>query len=152
MVVSSGQMSEAKIQVGRRAFLRGLGVSVALPGLSSLGMAKAAVAARGVTATGAPLRMAFLYIPNGVIMDKWRPRGTGADFAFNESMVSLEKYKDDLQVIKGLEQANGWAGPDGAGDHARSGATFLTGARPKKTSGSDIRVGISIDQMADAIL
>lgn len=148
MVVSSGQMSEAKIQVGRRAFLRGLGVSVALPGLSSLGMAKAAVAARGVTATGAPLRMAFLYIPNGVIMDKWRPRGTGADFAFNESMVSLEKYKGDLQVIKGLEQANGWAGPDGAGDHARSGATFLTGARPKKTSGSDIRVGISIDQMA----
>ena len=111
MVVSSGQMSEAKIQVGRRAFLRGLGVSVALPGLSSLGMAKAAVAARGVTATGAPLRMAFLYIPNGVIMDKWRPRGTGADFAFNESMVSLEKYKGDLQVIKGLEQANGWAGP-----------------------------------------
>jgi hypothetical protein len=141
-------MSEAKIQVGRRAFLRGLGASVALPGLSSLGMAKARAGVRGVTATGAPLRMAFLYIPNGVIMDKWRPEGTGKDFSLNKSMKSLEKFKGDLQIIRGFEQANGWAGPDGAGDHARSGATFLTGARPKKTAGSDIRVGISVDQMA----
>jgi hypothetical protein len=92
--------------------------------------------------------MAFLYIPNGVIMDKWRPEGTGKDFSLNKSMKSLEKFKGDLQIIRGFEQANGWAGPDGAGDHARSGATFLTGARPKKTAGSDIRVGISVDQMA----
>ena len=41
-----------------------------------------------------------------------------------------------------------WAGPDGAGDHARGGATFLTGMRPKKTAGSDIQLGISVDQMA----
>ncbi|MFT6178834.1 MAG: hypothetical protein ACJAQT_002673 [Akkermansiaceae bacterium] len=92
--------------------------------------------------------MAYLYVPNGVIMDKWRPEGTGSDFKFNESMKSLDAFKNDLQIIKGLEQANGWAGADGAGDHARSGATFLTGARPKKTAGSDIRLGISADQMA----
>ena len=82
-------MSEANLKVGRRAFLRGLGASVALPGLSSLGFAKTAVAARGVTASGAPLRMAFLYLPNGVIMDKWRPQGAGTEFAFNESMKPL---------------------------------------------------------------
>ena len=92
--------------------------------------------------------MAYLYVPNGVIMDKWRPEGSGSDFKFNESMKSLNAFKNDLQIIKGLEQANGWAGSDGAGDHARSGATFLTGARPKKTAGSDIRLGISADQMA----
>lgn len=141
-------MSEATNFAGRRAFLRGLGASVALPGLGSLGIAKAATTARAVTASGAPLRMAFLYVPNGVIMDKWRPLGTGEEFELNESMKALEPYKKDFQVIKGCEQANGWAGPDGAGDHARSGATFLTGMRPKKTAGSDIRVGISADQMA----
>jgi hypothetical protein len=92
--------------------------------------------------------MAYLYVPNGVIMDKWRPEGTGLDLQFNESMKSLNDFKNDLQVIKGLEQANGWAGLDGAGDHARGGATFLTGARPRKTAGSDIRLGVSVDQMA----
>ncbi len=125
-----------------------MGASIALPGLSSLGLARAVTGARGVTATGAPLRMAYLYVPNGVIMDKWRPEGTGGEFAFNESMKSLEKFRGDVQVLKGLEQASGWAGPDGAGDHARGNATFLTGMRPKKTAGSDIRLGISVDQMA----
>ncbi|MDB4478682.1 DUF1552 domain-containing protein, partial [Akkermansiaceae bacterium] len=131
-------MNKPSINLGRRAFLRGLGASVALPSFRSLGAEVSAVAStRGLTATGAPLRMAYLYVPNGVIMDKWRPKGTGLDFKFNESMKSLNDFKNDLQIIKGLEQANGWAGPDGAGDHARGGATFLTGARPRKTAGSD---------------
>ena len=90
---------------GRRAFLRGLGATVALPGLSSMGVARAAAGARGVTATGAPLRMAYLCLPNGVIMDKWRPQGSGKDFVFNESMKSLEKFRSDVQILKGLEQA-----------------------------------------------
>ena len=111
-------------------------------------MKAAEAVTRSVTATGAPLRMAYLYVPNGVIMDKWRPEGVGSDFKFNKSMESLNPFKKDLQIIKGLEQNNGFAGPDGAGDHARAGATFLTGARPRKTSGSDIRLGISADQMA----
>lgn len=121
---------------------------MALPCFSSLGVPKAAAAARGVTASGAPLRMAFLYVPNGVIMDKWRPQGTGADFKLNQSMKPLEKFKNDLQIIKGLEQASGWGNADGAGDHARGGATFLTGVRAKKTAGADIRLGISVDQLA----
>ena len=133
---------------GRRAFLRGLGASVALPGFSSLGLAKSASAARGITAAGAPLRMAYLCLPNGVIMDKWRPQGLGENFVLNDSMKSLEPFRSDLQILKGLEQANGWGGRDGAGDHARGNATFLTGTRPRKTSGSDIRLGISVDQMA----
>ena len=137
-------MNKPTINLGRRTFLRGFGASVALPSFRSLGAeVKAAAAAQGVTATGAPLRMAYLYVPNGVIMDKWRPEGSGSDFSFNESMKSLNGLKNDLQIIKGLEQANGWAGSDGAGDHARSGATFLTGVRAKKTAGSDIRLGIS---------
>ena len=148
-------MDNSSINLGRRAFLRGLGASVALPAFRSLGAevkAATGTAARGVTATGAPLRTAYLYVPNGVIMDQWRPQGTGADFQFNDSMKALNPYKNDLQIIKGLEQASGWAGADGAGDHARGGATFLTGVRARKTAGSDIRLGVSADQMAASYL
>lgn len=124
----------------RRHFLRGLGTCLALPSLESLA-APARVAA-------APRRMAFLYIPNGVILDKWRPIGEGADFQFGPTMAPIEKFKKDLQIFTGFEQANGWAGPDGGGDHARANSTILTGARPRKTAGSDIHVGISVDQVA----
>jgi hypothetical protein len=143
-------MDKPSINLGRRTFLRGVGATIALPAFRSLGVETktAQVAARAVTSTGAPLRMAYVYVPNGVIMDKWRPQGTGSDFSFNHSMKSLSPFKEDLQIIKGFEQNNGTAGADGAGDHARAGATFLTGARPKKTAGADIKLGISVDQMA----
>jgi len=97
---------------------------------------------------GAPLRMAFLYIPNGVILDKWRPVGEGKDFQFGPTMQPFAQHKDSLQIFTGFEHANGWAGGDGGGDHARANATVLTGARPKKTSGSDIQLGMSVDQVA----
>ncbi|HBM76588.1 MAG TPA: hypothetical protein DD438_00645 [Verrucomicrobiales bacterium] len=141
-------MRDIKLLPGRRAFLRGLGATLALPGFSSLGLAKPLAGARGLTASGAPLRMAYLCLPNGVIMDKWRPQGVGEKFVLNDSMQSLKDASPDIQIVKGLEQANGWGGRDGAGDHARGNATFLTGTRPRKTSGSDIRLGISVDQMA----
>lgn len=145
-------MTDPSVQTSRRRFLRGLGACVALPGMPSVMAAtgaKASVAAgRAVTASGAPLRAAFLYVPNGVIMDQWRPEGTGSEFKFNESMKPVEKFRKDLQIFKGFEQASGWAGGDGAGDHARSSATFLTGVRARKTAGSDIHLGISADQLA----
>ncbi|PHS18695.1 MAG: hypothetical protein COA78_01545 [Blastopirellula sp.] len=134
----------------RRVFLKGIGLSVALPALESLGIRQALGAekpAQATTASGAPLRAAYIYFPNGVIKDKWMPNGEGKDYELNESLKALEKHKADFQMITGLEHANGWAGKDGAGDHARANATFLTGMRPKKTSGADIQLGISIDQV-----
>jgi len=97
------------------------------------------------TRTGAPLRMAFMSIPNGVQQDHWFPT---ADFELNESMAPLKSLKQHFQVIGGLDHENATAGRDGAGDHARASATFLTGARARKTAGNDIHVGISIDQVA----
>jgi hypothetical protein len=97
---------------------------------------------------GSPLRLAFIYVPNGKIMDRWTPQGHGRDFRFNETMKPLEEFRSELQVVSGLEHQNGWAGPDGGGDHARATATILTGARPKKTAGNDIRAGVSADQVA----
>jgi hypothetical protein len=104
--------------------------------------------APAATPTGAPLRMAFLYHPNGANMDAWRPKGEGEDYELNFIMEPLADLKPHFQVVSGFEHKNGWAGPDGAGDHARAGATILTGARPKKTAGSDIRLGVSVDQLA----
>ena len=140
------------LAMSRRQFLRGVGVSIALPTLPSLMPRSAwadplAKAAPGMatTSTGAPLRMAFMSIPNGVQQDHWFPTD---DFALNESMSPLESLKSHFQVIGGLDHQHATAGRDGAGDHARASATFLTGARARKTAGSDIHVGVSVDQVA----
>ncbi len=147
--INAQQRSSA---ISRRQFLRGVGVSVALPMLPSLmprrGFAEELpkpVAGLASTATGAPLRMAFMSIPNGVQQDHWFPSD---DFTLNDSMAPLEGLKQHFQVIGGLDHQHATAGRDGAGDHARASATFLTGARARKTAGSDIYVGVSVDQVA----
>ncbi len=137
----------------RRGFLRGMGACIALPALEATlpGRAMAAAAASGqfaTTASGAPLRMAFLYFPNGAIQDQWTPTGSGRDFTFGNTLAPLEPLRHRVQVISGMDHRNAEAGPDGAGDHARANGTFLTGVRVKKTAGSDIRAGISVDQIA----
>lgn len=141
-------MSFPQDHPARRTFLRGLGASITLPAMTSLvrgAPTEATTKSRGTTETGAPLRAAYLYAPNGVIMDKWRPDGLGSEYTFNESMKSLADFKEDIQILKGFEHANG-RGP--AGDHARANATFLTGAVPLRTSGANIRLGVSADQLA----
>jgi hypothetical protein len=87
-------------------------------------------------------------VPNGVHVDRWRPRGDGRDYGVGPTLEPLAGLRDHFQVISGLAHRNGTAGPDGAGDHARATATILTGMRPRKTSGADIRAGISVDQVA----
>src|SRR5688572_15274574 len=138
--------------LSRRNFLRGLGACMALPALESVAPVgllaantKAANLAR--TATGAPLRMAYVYFPNGAIQPAWWPKGEGKDFELSQTLQPLAPVKHQLQVLGGMDHVNATPGPDGAGDHARASGTFLTGVRVKKTAGSDIQAGISIDQV-----
>jgi len=139
--------------LNRRRFLRGLGTCIALPAFESflplkLFASEPAQAARlATTPTGAPLRFGVVYFPNGAIQPTWWPTGEGAQFEVNETMRPLAALKDRLQVLGGLDHVNAAPGPDGAGDHARASGTFLTGVRVKKTAGSDIRAGVSIDQL-----
>jgi hypothetical protein len=141
-----------KSALSRRRFLRGLGIGIGLPVLEAMSpLSKALGAATPKTAVahdGAPLRTAFLYVPNGVNVAKWKPIGEGADYQLGETLAPLAGVKDHFQILSGFEQRHGWANGDGGGDHARANATILTGARPKKTSGSDIRLGVSVDQFA----
>ncbi|MDG2125327.1 MAG: DUF1552 domain-containing protein [Verrucomicrobiales bacterium] len=137
--------------LNRRHFLRGIGTAVAIPTLEAALPTRAAAATTAglaTTATGAPLRSAFIYFPNGAILDHWNPSGTGNDYQMAKTMQPLEGLRDHFQVVSGLAHDNAEAGPDGAGDHARANATFLTGLRARKTSGSDIELGTSIDQVA----
>lgn len=136
----------------RRAFLRGLGVCVALPTLESFGPARAlAAAARpGETASGMPLRMGFVAFPNGSNYERWKPKGEGRDYTPNETFAPMAALREKFQIITNLahDAANDWG--DGPGDHARSGATFLTGAHAWKARGAQLRLGISVDQVAAA--
>lgn len=103
-----------------------------------------------VWAAGAtsPNRLLCVFFPNGAIMPDWTPSGEGADFALSPTLEPLAKVKTKLSVLSGLMQDNARAKGDGPGDHARSAAAFLTGAHPVKTGGTDIKVGMSVDQVA----
>jgi hypothetical protein len=133
----------SKKSISRRTLLRGLGTAIALPVLES--MAPAATTKAGSTA---PMRMAFVYVPNGIIMKDWTPAAAGASFELTPVLKPFAPYRDKMLVLTGLAHKNGRALGDGPGDHARAGATFLTGVHPKKTEGADIKNGVSVDQVA----
>jgi Protein of unknown function (DUF1552) len=129
----------------RRTFLRGLGAAVALPMLDAMTPALASTRA----ASGPrPIRLAFTYVPNGVVMKDWTPAATGSAFEYSRILKPLEAFRSDTLVLTGLAHQNAYALGDGPGDHARAAAAYLTGVHPKKTSGADIQNGISVDQIA----
>jgi hypothetical protein len=127
----------------RRAFLRGLGTTLALPLLDSMAPAMA-----GTKVGKPPVRLGFVYVPNGIIPGAWTPSAEGKNFQFNRIMQPLEAYRENLVVLSGLAQVQGRSFGSGGGDHARAGATWLTGVHPKKTGGFGIQAGVSADQIA----
>jgi hypothetical protein len=127
----------------RRAFLRGAGTTLALPLLDSM------IPALAVAGTTKPVvRLGFVFHPVGMILNRWIPATEGRAFEITPTMKALEPFRENMVVLTGLAQVNGRALGDGAGDHAREGATWLTGVHPKKTEGVGIRAGISADQLA----
>jgi uncharacterized protein DUF1552 len=135
----------AKKHLSRRTFLRGAGVTVALPFLESMVPAQTQLSK---TAANPKSRLACIYIPHGATMDHWTPATVGTGFEFSEILKPLEPFREYVNVVSGLRHAQ--AGPTdgedsgGALDHNRAVATFLTGSHPKKTAQS--YVGVSVDQ------
>ena len=134
-----------KKQLSRRTILRGVGTAIALPFLDAM------IPAFGAKSK-APTRMAFVYFPNGVQMDSWTPQTEGEIAKLPEALPRvlepLAPYREHINVLGGLTVDGGRAHGDGPGDHGRAGASYLTGAHPKKTFGRDIQAGISVDQYA----
>src|SRR5215475_12492479 len=96
-----------------------------------------------------PIRLSFIEVPNGIMMDKWTPATEGAGFAITPVLEPLAKFKDRMLVLSGLDQhqAEAFANEVG-GDHPRACTAWLTGAHARMTSGADLRAGISVDQVA----
>jgi Protein of unknown function (DUF1552) len=131
----------------RRTALRGLGISIALPLFESWFPARAFALAKEP-----PRRLIFLYAPNGKHMADWAPAARGPLAEMPPLLKGLTPWRDQLRLLSGLSLREAAPGGDGPGDHARAMATFLTGVRPHKTSGADVRAGISVDQVAAAAL
>ena len=132
----------------RRTFLKGLGTAIALPMLETMAPALARAGDLAAQAKSFPRRMAFIYVPNGINMSDWTPKQAGSEFELPAILDPLQPHQQELLVLSGLAQDKGRAHGDGAGDHARASATFLTGCTARKTPGADIKVGVSVDQIA----
>jgi len=131
--------------ISRRHVLRGLGIAMGLPWLEAM-LPKKSVAAAANSA--APLRMMFFNVPNGAHMPAWTPEVEGAAYKLTPILEPLAKHRSSVSVLTGLTLDGAAAHGDGGGDHARSGASFLTGSHPRKTDGADIQNSVSVDQVA----
>jgi uncharacterized protein DUF1552 len=129
-----------KKHLPRRTFLRGLGVSLALPLLDSM---VPALSAQSKTAAKSARRLGFVYVPHGMIMDQFTPAAEGAGFEFTPILRPLEPFRDRVNVVSGLEHR----AADYGGVHSLSPPTWLSGVRPAGITG-DIRAGITVDQIA----
>src|SRR5437764_1371310 len=94
-------------RLSRRAAVKGMGVSIALPFLEARlpGTASAAAGPGGAAAHAAasfPRRMVFLYFPNGVITQAWKPTGEGRNFQLGRTLAALERYKSEMIVFANL--------------------------------------------------
>ena len=127
------------LALDRRSFLRGGAACLALPWLDAM------QPALGRPPASRP-RCLFVFSPNGMHMARWRPEGVGAGAELVHTLAPLQPLRDRLTVFSGLAIDGGRPHGDGTGDHARSAASFLTCAHPRKTGGADLRAGISIDQ------
>ena len=130
-----------KKHLPRRTFIRGMGVTLALPLLESMIPARTLLAQ---TAAKATPRLGFVYVPHGAIMDKWTPAAEGAGFEFTPILKPLEPFRDRLNVVSGL----GHQAADTTAVHSLSPTTWLSGVRPKATQGVDAYAGITADQIA----
>ena len=133
-----------KKSIPRRTFLRGAGATIAIPFVSAMVPSLTALAN---TPANRPRRLGFVYVPNGFVMtdevDWWTPEKVGSDFDMTRTTMPLERHRDNLTIVSNLMGSYG----GDAGQHTGAATTWLTDAYPVKSQGTDVRAGISIDQV-----
>ncbi len=127
-----------KKHLPRRTFLRGMGVTMALPLLDAMVPALTAQTAKLIP------RVGFVYLPHGAIMDQWTPKQDGADFEFTRILKPLEPYRNSINIVTGLHHK----AADTTAVHSLSPTTWLSGVRPRPTQGVDAFAGVTADQIA----
>ena len=126
--------------IARRTMLKGIGATLALPWLEAM----LPRSVRAAEASRPPVRMAILYMPNGVLPAAWDVAGEGRDFQLSYILEPLAEVRDDLLVFSNLRNT---AGLNGDGHYAKT-TSWLTGTAAVRTSGKGIRAGVSVDQFA----
>jgi hypothetical protein len=133
-----------KKHLSRRTFLRGTGVTLALPLLESMLPAQTPSRLAGAVPR---TRLAFVFYPHGVTMDKWTPASEGAGFEFTPILKPLEPFREYLNIISNTHAPMAYgADSSAAANHSSSSAVFLTGAKPEESPRPVL--GVSVDQMA----
>ena len=133
-----------KRAIPRRTILRGVGATLALPLLERMVPATALARAAAAPVT----RFCTVYVPNGIVMERWTPETEGAGFAFTPTLASLEPFRDHLLVLSGLDNTGALSRSGASGAHAKPAGAFMTGIEPLPTTGSStLSLGISMDQI-----
>ena len=134
-----------RIALPRRTFLRGMGAAVALPVLDAMAPALTALSR---TAAAPPVRLGFVFVPNGLILRDFLPKTAGRGFDLPRILAPLAPHRDQLTVVSGLANAAGDALDASSGPHSRGSGCWLSGMRARRTEGADIEAGKTIDQYA----
>jgi hypothetical protein len=132
-----------KKHLSRRTFIRGAGVSLALPFLESMVPAQTPIQRTAATPKS---RFGAIYIPHGSVIDKWKPKTAGSNFEMTEILKPLEPYRQQLTIVSNLAHPSAYGGDGSAGvHHARSSAVYLSGVHPE--SGAQASLGVTADQV-----
>ncbi len=134
-----------KLSLPRRTFLRGLGATLSLPLLDAM---VPALSALKQTAATPPVRLGFVFVPNGLILRDFLPETEGPGFKMPRLLAPLGAYQEQLTIVSGLANAAGDALDASSGPHSRGSGCWLNGMRARRTEGSDIQAGTTIDQFA----
>jgi len=140
-------MTLASRTLSRRTFLRGTGVALGLPLLDAMLPRSEGSLVRDTQQAPAPVRMAYLYFPNGAFMNAWTPAQASANYELPFCLTPLQNIRDKVVVLSGLDKPYSRSGD---GHYAKT-ANFLTGLHVRKTAGQDVHAGgTSVDQIAAA--
>ena len=131
----------SKKHLSRRTFLKGAGVTLALPLLDSM---LPAATSQSRMAAAAKTRFGAIYFPHGATMYNWTPAKEGSEFDFTLILKPLEPYRDRINVISDLTHPAAYGGGSATANHNRSAASFLTGAHAE--AGTQAKCGVSLDQ------
>jgi hypothetical protein len=147
-----------KKHVSRRAILKGMGVTVALPLLDAMVPAGTAFARTAAGASTSKIRLVAMEMVHGaagstaigIKKNLWSPERVGPDFDLSPTSLSpLEPFRNDITIVSNtdLRNAEAFTLPEIGGDHFRASSVFLTQSHPKQTEGNDVHAGTSLDQL-----
>jgi len=147
----------SKKHISRRALLRGMGVTVALPFLDAMVPAASAFAKTEAGQAASKLRFVGMEMVHGnagstaigVKKNLFAPVKVGRDFEFSPTLEPLAPFREHVTIISNTDvhNAEAFTLPEIGGDHFRSSAVFLTQSHPKQTEGNDVHAGTSLDQI-----